>query len=93
MKPAPRSPLFSCFATSLLSAHLVASHANAASADVQIEADDIGGVVSSAKGREAGVWVQAECLDRAVALFCENRDDSPFAARTVAVSLLVAMPG
>ena len=43
--------------------------------------------------REAGVWVQAECLDRAVAVFCENRNDSPFAARTVAVSLLVTMPG
>ena len=33
------------------------------SAPVQIGADDIGGVVSSSKGSEAGVWVIAETTD------------------------------
>src|ERR1700722_12192257 len=32
-------------------------------ASVQIDADDIGGVVSSSKGPEAGVWVIAETMD------------------------------
>ena len=32
-------------------------------ASVQIDADDIGGVVSSSKGPEAGVWVIAETTD------------------------------
>ncbi|MBI4460256.1 MAG: carboxypeptidase regulatory-like domain-containing protein, partial [Acidobacteria bacterium] len=31
--------------------------------EVRIDADDIGGVVSSAKGPEAGVWVIAETMD------------------------------
>ena len=34
--------------------------ARAADAAIQIVADDIGGVVTSAKGPEAGVWVIAE---------------------------------
>ena len=33
------------------------------SAPVKIKADDIGGVVSSSKGPEAGVWVIAETTD------------------------------
>ena len=33
------------------------------SPDIKIDADDIGGVVSSAKGPEAGVWVIAETKD------------------------------
>src|ERR1700761_9411549 len=32
-------------------------------ADIPIVADDIGGVVASAKGAEAGVWVIAETTD------------------------------
>ena len=32
-------------------------------ASVKIKADDIGGVVASAKGPEAGVWVIAETTD------------------------------
>src|SRR5205823_1579131 len=36
---------------------------HAANADIQIVADDIGGVVTSAKGPEAGVWVIAETAD------------------------------
>ena len=35
----------------------------AADSDIQIVADDIGGVVTSAKGPEAGVWVIAETKD------------------------------
>ena len=37
--------------------------ARAADAAIQIVADDIGGVVTSAKGPEAGVWVIAETKD------------------------------
>ena len=49
----------------LLSATMLAggvgvSAARAADADIKIVADDIGGVVASAKGPEAGVWVIAE---------------------------------
>src|SRR6266568_3029481 len=33
------------------------------STDVAIDADDIGGVVTSAKGPEAGIWVIAETTD------------------------------
>ena len=36
------------------------SSARAADSAIQIVADDIGGVVTSAKGPEAGVWVIAE---------------------------------
>src|SRR6185503_6321586 len=34
-----------------------------AAAQVQIDADDMGGVVTGAKGPEAGVWVIAETKD------------------------------
>ena len=37
--------------------------ARQASSDVKVDPDDIGGVVSSAKGPEAGVWVIAETTD------------------------------
>src|ERR1700742_1935903 len=36
---------------------------NAAAQAVRIDADDIGGVVTSTKGAEAGVWVIAETTD------------------------------
>ena len=39
------------------------ARAQQAGADVRIDADDIGGVVTSAKGPEAGVWVIAETTD------------------------------
>ena len=35
----------------------------AAGTQVRVDADDIGGVVTSAKGPEAGVWVIAETRD------------------------------
>src|SRR5882757_10597471 len=35
----------------------------ALAADIKISGDDIGGVVKSAKGPEAGVWVIAEAKD------------------------------
>ena len=35
----------------------------AQSAGVELDADDIGGVVTSANGSEAGVWVVAETTD------------------------------
>ena len=38
------------------------------SAPVKIKADDVGGVVSSSKGPEVGVWVMAETTDPAHAL-------------------------
>src|SRR3989442_690429 len=37
--------------------------AQQASGDVKIDADNIGGTVTSAKGPEAGVWVVAETTD------------------------------
>ncbi len=42
---------------------LVAAPINTASAQVRLDADDIGGTVTSAKGPEAGVWVIAETKD------------------------------
>jgi hypothetical protein len=39
------------------------THVQAQTASVQIDANDIGGVVSSSKGPEAGVWVIAETTD------------------------------
>src|ERR1700690_4340165 len=45
--------------------------AQAADADVQIVADDIGGVVTSAKGPEAGVWVIAVTSDTPTRLIKE----------------------
>src|SRR6478735_216889 len=48
-------------AAALACAALMAGNtARAAAAPVQIDGDDIGGVVASAKGPEAGVWVIAE---------------------------------
>src|SRR6185312_15970770 len=41
----------------------VASAQQAASQAVRVDNDDIGGVVTSAKGPEAGVWVIAETSD------------------------------
>src|SRR5437773_1269448 len=46
-----------------LSASLRIASGFQTSADVRIDADDIGGVVSSTKGPEAGVWVIAETND------------------------------
>src|SRR5262245_59112778 len=51
---------------SLLSACSSGSSSDAAkSGEVQVDSDDIGGVVASAKGPEAGVWVIAETSDLA----------------------------
>ena len=44
-------------------AHERASSATPAAATVAIDADDIGGLVTSSKGPEAGVWVIAETTD------------------------------
>ena len=44
---------------------LAGSAALAASAAIQVDADDIGGVVAGSKGPEAGVWVIAETKDLA----------------------------
>lgn len=44
-------------------AALLAASTNASAQAVRIDADDIGGVVTSAKGPEAGVWVIAETRD------------------------------
>jgi len=51
------------FLTSTFLATGFAGAAFAAAASVQIDSDDIGGVVMGAKGPEAGVWVIAETLD------------------------------
>ena len=50
-----------CLLPSLFASALFAGPAIAA--DIPIVADDIGGVVASAKGPEAGVWVIAETTD------------------------------
>jgi hypothetical protein len=42
---------------------ITAPHAQQPAADVALDADDIGGVVTSGKGPEAGVWVIAETRD------------------------------
>ena len=46
-----------------LGAFLVRTSAQVPSASVAIDGDDLGGVVTSAKGPEAGVWVIAETTD------------------------------
>src|SRR4030088_1381807 len=51
------------FASLLSVAAVTSAVAQPAAAQVRIDADDIGGVVSSAKGPEAGVWVIAETQD------------------------------
>src|SRR5690349_11634229 len=50
---------FSCFAVVAFAGCLAAKQ----SATVKVESDEIGGVVSSAHGPEAGVWVIAETTD------------------------------
>src|SRR4030095_1306424 len=47
----------------LLIAAPAGMNARQATSDVKVDPDDIGGVVSSAKGPEAGVWVIAETTD------------------------------
>ncbi len=51
------------FLTAFLASTFLTGSALAASAPVAIDADDIGGVVTGAKGPEAGVWVIAETFD------------------------------
>jgi hypothetical protein len=59
--------LFGVFATALAAAFAVSSGIGVVSARQQdavpVDADDIGGVVTGAKGPEAGVWVIAETTD------------------------------
>src|ERR1700760_2269377 len=50
-----------CLTTSLVAVGMLAPRANAAS--VPTVSDGIGGVVTSSKGPEAGVWVIAETTD------------------------------
>jgi hypothetical protein len=51
------------FAYVIVMAFLIGSACNPTSETVQIEDDDIGGVVTGANGPEAGVWVIAETFD------------------------------
>src|SRR6185437_4995778 len=53
----------SLLGTALFIAAPMASAQPAANAAVQVKADEIGGVVTGAKGPEAGVWVIAETKD------------------------------
>src|SRR3978361_1841838 len=62
MSTANRSRL-STLAASLLGTALFIAAPQTASAQVTVDADDIGGVVTGAKGPEAGVWVIAETKD------------------------------
>src|SRR5581483_6786939 len=50
---------FSCFAATMFAGCLAAQQKR----EVRVESDEIGGVVSSAHGTEAGVWVIAETTD------------------------------
>ncbi len=50
-------------ATTLVAAWSIASQAQQTAAAVPVDRDDIGGVVTSAAGPEAGVWVIAESSD------------------------------
>ena len=61
-KRAARLPMMSASLTALLCAAF-ANTAAAQAPQVKIDADDIGGVVTGAKGPEAGVWVIAETKD------------------------------
>src|SRR5262252_4639401 len=64
MRTASISMLSTSFAALLCAAALnVAVSGPAAAQQVRIDADDIGGVVTGAKGPEAGVWVVAETKD------------------------------
>src|SRR5689334_9502724 len=62
--PSACAAMTSASVIALLSASgLFASAAQAAPAQIRIDADDIGGTVTGAKGPEAGVWVIAETRD------------------------------
>src|SRR5436190_12136445 len=63
-----RKSYLNVLAASLLGTALFIAAPNSASAQgaaaaVQVKADEIGGVVTGAKGPEAGVWVIAETTD------------------------------
>jgi hypothetical protein len=51
------------FSSAVFSLTIVLSHSAWSQSQVAIDADDIGGVVTSTKGPEAGVWVIAETND------------------------------
>src|SRR5438093_5441803 len=61
------SVLYFGIAAAAIAALLIASPAGIkavqTASDVKVDADDIGGVVTSSKGPEAGVWVIAETTD------------------------------
>ena len=50
-------------AVAAISVALWMGKSNAQNASASVKADDIGGMVSSSKGPEAGVWVIAETTD------------------------------
>src|SRR6185436_17992856 len=58
-----RLPTFGVFAIAVLIAILPGDLSSQQSAAVRVDGDDIGGVVTSANGPEAGVWVIAETTD------------------------------
>lgn len=58
-----RRALFVLTALPLIGAVITVPHAQQPAADVAIDPDDIGGVVTSSSGPEAGVWVIAETRD------------------------------
>src|SRR5262249_37770488 len=59
----PGVPIGAACAGLLLSLFFAITHAQQPAASVAIDNDDIGGVVTSTKGPEAGVWVIAETRD------------------------------
>ena len=59
----PAVALLACLSLSWMIARTYAQGAGAGATKVAIDADDIGGVVTSANGPEAGVWVIAETHD------------------------------
>jgi hypothetical protein len=56
-------PIRTCLAVGLAASLLVAAHGQSPRPTVAIDPDDIGGVVTSDRGAEAGVWVIAETTD------------------------------
>src|SRR6185436_13665393 len=58
-----RLPTFGVFAIAVLIAILPGDLSSQQSAAVRVDGDDIGGVVTSDKGPEAGVWVIAETTE------------------------------
>src|SRR6187200_3481693 len=58
-----RKPSIGMLGASFVALAAIAAITPAAAQQVRIDADDIGGVVTSAKGPEAGVWVIAETRD------------------------------